>query len=226
MRDINEKKLKSGIKIAGIAGGRTESQAMKYEKNRFAKRGRGKRLNKVDQAFAMQLLTMIGNESSVLDVPCGSGRFHDVFSRAEEYVMVDFDPNMLKVAKERYGEAENVTMLQGDITALQLSDNSIDLCFCMRLFHHIDSEDNVSRTIKELSRVSKRYVAFSFYNQNCWRYLSRKLRGKKVTGHYYSSQLIDKFAREAGLELVHKNPKFNLLEQQCLVLYEKVQTKA
>lgn len=226
MCDTDERKLKSGIKIAGESEGRTKSRAKGYEDNRFSKRDRGKRLDKIDKAFAERLLSMVGHESCVLDVPCGSGRFYNIFCRAKSYTMVDFDPNMLKVVKERYGETENVNILQGDITSLQLNDNSVDLCFCMRLFHHIDSEDNVLKTMKELSRVSIKYVVFSFYNQNCWRYLSRKLWGKKVTGHYYSSQLIDKFAKEVGLRLVQKIPKVNLLEQQCLVLYEKVRTRA
>jgi SAM-dependent methyltransferase len=222
MLEEKTEQLQSGIKVSGKIGKRTVDQAQSYEQNRFAKRPRGRKLDKIDKAFAQRMLDMVGLESCIVDVPCGTGRFYNVFSKAKKLIMIDRDPNMLKVLSERYVAAENVQLAEGDITSLPLEDNTADLCFCIRLLHHIDSQDIVLNVLKELTRVSRKYVAFSFYNQNCWRYYSRKMRGRKITGYYYSFDLINKLAKELGLELIQKKPKINLLEQQCLVLFKKV----
>jgi ubiquinone/menaquinone biosynthesis C-methylase UbiE len=214
-------KMSSGIKVAGETGQRTLDEAKVYEKNRFGKSSRGIRLNKIDKKFAQSLLDIVGEDSCILDIPCGTGRFYPVFSKANKLIMIDRDPNMLKSLEEMYRPGDNVQFFEGDITSISLDDNSVDLCISMRMFHHIDSEELVLKVIKELSRVSCKYVAFSFYNKNCWRYFSRAIRGKKTTGYYYSFGLINKYAKIAGLGLVKKKPVFNLLEQQCLVLFEK-----
>ena len=135
--------------------------------------------------------------------------------------MIDRDSSMLKILEERHCLGDNDQLMEGDITSIPLDDNSVDLCFSMRLFHHIDSEELVLKVIKELARVSKKYVAFSFYNKNCWRYFSKAIRKKKTTGYYYSFELIKNFAMECGLILVETNASHNLIEQQCLILFEK-----
>jgi len=222
--DKIQKQIESGIKESGSVNKRTVDQARNYEENRFGKRARGRRLDKIDKDFARTLFGIIGNNGSVLDIPCGTGRFFDVFSKAKQLVMIDRDPSMLEVLQERNITGNNVQLIEGDITSIPINANSVDLCFSMRLFHHIDSEEILSQIVNELSRVSKRYVAFSFYNKNCWRYYSRKIRGKKPTGNYYSFGLISKLAQQTGLKLIQKKPKVNLLEQQCLVLFEKIES--
>jgi ubiquinone/menaquinone biosynthesis C-methylase UbiE len=214
-------KMSSGIKVDGEANQRTLDQARVYEKNRFGKSQRGIRLDTIDKEFAQSLLDMVGMESTVLDIPCGTGRFYPIFSKVNKLIMIDRDASMLESLKERHNPGDNAQVLEGDITSIQLDDNSVDLCMSMRMFHHIDSDEFVLKVIKELSRVSSKYVAFSFYNKNCWRYFSRTIRGKKTTGYYFRFGFIKKCAEDAGLTLVRKKPVFNMLEQQCLVLFKK-----
>lgn len=221
MVEERAKKMSCGIKADGEVGKRSLDQARVYEKNRFGKRKRGIRLDKLDKEFAQNLLDMVGAESTILDVPCGTGRFYSIFSKVNKLIMIDRDTSMLESLKERHNPGDNIQVLEGDITSIQLDDNSVDLCMSMRMFHHIDSDEFVLKVIKELSRVSSEYVAFSFYNKNCWRYISRAIRGKKITGHYYRFGMIKKYAEEVGLTLVQKTPAFNMLEQQCLVLFKK-----
>ena len=215
--------IDSSVKVAGKVRKRTLTQANNYEANRYSKRGRGRRLDRIDKAFAGKVYDMVGVNSCIVDVPCGSGRFYDIFSKAKSLIMVDCDDNMLEAAQERYGQADNVKMLKADIASLPLEDNSADLCFCMRLFHHMDTETIAFNALKELARVSGKYVALSFYNKNCWRYYSRKLRNKKVTGHYFSFSRMRTMGKQAGLEIVKRHPGKNLIEQQCLVLFKKTQ---
>jgi len=223
MAEENKLQMDSSVKVSGKVRKRTLGQARGYEANRYSKRRRGKRLDRADKAFAQKIYNMLGDNSCIVDVPCGSGRFYDIFSKAKSLIMVDCDHNMLKVAREKYGQAENVKMLQADISSLPLDDNLADLCFCMRLFHHMETEKIAFDTLKELARVSRKYVALSFYNRNCWRYYSRKLRNKKVTGYYFSFSYMTALGKQLGLEIVMRHPRINLVEQQCMVLFKKRQ---
>ena len=164
---------------------------------------------------------MVGRDAHIVDVPCGSGRFFEIFSKAAKLTMVDYSESVLKVAEERYGIPENVKMLQGDIVSLPLSDNSADLCFCMRFFHHLDNDKVTLKVLKELSRVSRKYVALSFYNRNCLRYYRKKLRGKRIRGYYLSFSHLVELDRQADLEIIEKRPNINFVEQQCLVIFKK-----
>ena len=200
---------------------KTIEQTRNYEADRYSKRARGRRLNRIDKAFARKLCAMVGSNAHIVDVPCGSGRFFEIFSKVAKLTMVDYSPSMLKVVREKYVIPESVSIVQGDIAMLPLSDNSADLCFSMRFFHHLDNEEIALKVLKELARVSRKYVAFSFYNRNCVRYYRRKLRRKNITGYYFSFHEIVKLARQAGLAIIAKQPKYNLVEQQCLVIFRK-----
>jgi ubiquinone/menaquinone biosynthesis C-methylase UbiE len=193
-----------------------------YEDERYFSNRRGRRLNELDQAFAKMILELAGEEAHIVDVPCGTGRFFNVFSRAQKLTMIDYSENMLSIVKERHGEHDHIQVLQGDIKALPLEDRSADACFSMRYFHHLDNDKIALTILKELARVSRRYVGISFYNKNSYKYISRTLRGKGMSGFYFKFQTIRDLAEEAGLRVVKKIPKFNLKEQHCLVLFEKV----
>jgi len=78
-------------------------------------------------------------------------------------------------------------------------------------------------SLKELSRISKRYVALSFYNKNCLRFFRRKMLRKKIRGYYITFNHLVNLAKQVGLEPVERFPKLNFIEQQCLVTFRKVQ---
>ena len=75
--------------------------------------------------------------------------------------------------------------------------------------------------LKELARVSSKYVALSFYNINCLRFYRRKILRKKIRGNYITFNHITNLAKQAGLKSVERFPKLNLVEQQCLVIFKK-----
>lgn len=199
----------------------TLSEARNYEKKRFGRRRRTKRLDRFEKAFAQRVYDMVGSGAHIVDIPCGNGRFFSIFSQAGKLTMADYSINMLKAAEERFGTSENVQLLQADISSIGLSNNCADLCFCMRLFHHMKADEVRSTALKELARVSKKYVALSFYNKNSLRFYWRKALGKKIRGNYITFAHIVDLARQAGIKVVQRFPKTNLLEQQCLVIFEK-----
>ena len=199
----------------------TLEKAKAYERKRFTEYRRMRKLDKFEKKFAVRLFEMVGKDSAILDIPCGNGRFYEVFSGVRELVLADYSENMLTATEERIGSVGNVRLIQADISSIPLSDNSMDLCFCMRLFHHMKNEDIRVAALKDLARVSRKYVAFSFYDKKCLRYFWRKCLGKKIRGNYTTIEDFVKLAKPFGLKLV-SSFRCDFIEQQTLVLFEKL----
>jgi len=199
----------------------TRENARDYEQRRFTQKRRMRRLDKSEKAFAQRLFDMVGSHAHIVDIPCGNGRFFHIFSKAEKLIMADYSENMLIATEERFGTSKNVKLLQADISAIPLNAGSADVCFCMRLFHHMKNDEVRLDALKELARVSKKYVALSFYNKSCPRYYWRKILGKKIRGNYVSFAHIVNLAKKAGLVHIERFPKLNLFEQQCMVIFQK-----
>jgi ubiquinone/menaquinone biosynthesis C-methylase UbiE len=199
----------------------TIEEARDYDKSRFTRRYRMRRLDRFEKAFAQKLLDMTGEQSHILDIPCGNGRFFNIFSKAAKLIMADYSLNMLQAVEERFSSIENLELIQADITSLPLDDSSVDLCFCMRLFHHMKNDQVRLKALKELARVSRRYVALSFYNKHCLRFYWRKILRKKIRGNYVTFKHLEDIAKQAGLKVTGRFPRMNLTEQQCLLIFEK-----
>ncbi len=203
------------------AGLTTVEEAKVYEEKRFGRLYKTRKVNRFEKTFAKNMYEMVGREAIIVDVPCGSGRFFEIFSKARKLIMVDYSENMLNAAKEKFEIGENAQMLRGEISNLPLEDDVAELCFCMRLFHHMKTDEIRLNALKELARISNKYVALSFYNKNCLRYYWRKMLGKKIRGNYITFDHILGLAKQIGLEAVERFPKLNLVEQQCLVVFKK-----
>jgi ubiquinone/menaquinone biosynthesis C-methylase UbiE len=211
---------KNVVNSLGLQGNTNYDSAKHYDQNRFSSI-RMQRLDQQEKQFAHFVFNLVGTGASILDVPCGNGRFYDIFSQAKELTMADYSENMLKACKEKYNPGDHVRLIQSDIAALPLPDGSVDLAFCMRLFHHMKTDAIRSAALNELARVSRKYVALTFYNSHSLRYLRKRFLGKKISGVYISFNPLNDIAKKAGLECVYRTPKMNFIEQQCMVIFKK-----
>jgi len=203
------------------AQGYTLDDARHYTERRFTRDARMRRLDAFERRFARDLLARIGSDAHVVDIPCGSGRFAEIFAAGGRVTLIDLLPEMLQAARETVGTRDGVAFVEGDIRSIPLPDGAADLCFCMRLFHHFRGDPIRTEALEELARVSRRFVALSFYNQSSTRYYWRSLLRKKIRGGYITLAHLSELARAAGLRFVERRPRVNLREQQCLVLFEK-----
>lgn len=197
----------------------TVEDARRYEKARFNK-GKMLKYDKFEKLFAQRLFRMVGSDSHIVDIPCGSGRFFEFFSKAKKLVMADYSINMLKICEQKFGTSDKVRLIQCDILSISLPDDWADLCFCMRLFHHMENDKIRLNALKELARVSRKFVALSFYNYNL-RFYRKKILGKKIRGNHTTYNHLVALAKQAGLEPVERFPKVNFFTEQCLVIFKK-----
>jgi ubiquinone/menaquinone biosynthesis C-methylase UbiE len=97
----------------------------------------------------------------VLDVGCGQGKsfrpLNEIFA-PQKIVAVDFEAECLgRAALE--AEGLPVDLRRGDISALELADDSVDVLFCHQTFHHLTRQ---RQALAEFYRVLKPGGLFLF----------------------------------------------------------------
>lgn len=118
--------------------------------------------------LARRALQLAGSPESVLDMPCGAGRFWPMLTRHPTRLLLagDRSPAMLaiaRVAADPVVLARFETLMPLDAFALALPDNAVEHVLCMRLLHHIASPADRLRILGELHRVARSGVTASLW---------------------------------------------------------------
>lgn len=95
-------------------------------------------------------------QTRFLDVGCGNGFFTFYLDKICDAYGIDYSKKMLQMNPVKK------TFLM-DASNLQFEDNSFDIVFCHALLHHVENMDEV---IREMRRVSKKYVIILEPNRN------------------------------------------------------------
>jgi len=74
--------------------------------------------------------------------------------RAPALTCIEIDRALATSLKDRL-DRTNVTVVEGDATAMQLSDASLDSAVCFAMLHHVPSRDLQDRLLAETLRVLK-----------------------------------------------------------------------
>jgi SAM-dependent methyltransferase len=142
-----------------------------YAQHRFRSRARAQR----DPRAAAALLAQCAPKATtVLDVPCGSGRLAAALGLAGRRVCgLDLSPAMLAVAAGPYAGR----LLRADAAALPCADRSFDAVVCCRLLHHLRDQRALERVVGELLRVARTVVIASYWSERSWPGLRQRLIG-------------------------------------------------
>lgn len=99
---------------------------------------------------------------SILDVGCGEGITLDNFRKkkiGEKLYGIDYSDEALKIGRKIY---PYLNLKKGDIYDIKEKNNSFDLVMATEVLEHLD---NPQKALKELIRVSKKYVLLSVPNE-------------------------------------------------------------
>ena len=131
--------------------------AAAYDQRRWGSPKRVRR-NRHKWATILKALARTEDVHSVLDMPCGTGRFTGHLARAGyDVVGSDISLDMMKVAKTNLAEDERIHgYVQADAEKMPLIDNAIDCIVCIRFFLHVDAPGRV-RILHEMGRISRRW---------------------------------------------------------------------
>ena len=191
------------------SGWQSEQVAKKYDERRFTSFfGRA-----FDRAEKNALATVLSEAESqqpiktVLDLPCGTGRISEfLLRRGYDLECADISKEMIDVAQSRLAGigGNDVKYTVMDIYNIDRPDATYDCVSCIRLFQHLDSDER-ARALKELGRVSKRYLVVNVMYTSLYYGLVRKLRlalGRYAPRFTCSQQQLQTELEFAGLRVV------------------------
>ena len=162
--------------------------------------------------MARKALRMAGDPKSVLDLPCGAGRFWAMLAEdpARELFAADNSENMVAVANESHPAAirDRFTLFQTSAFEIDLEDNKVDNIFCMRLLHHIAEQEHRLQIYREFHRVTRDTVCLSLWvdgNYKAWR--RRQLERRREAKAYQNRlvlprHLVEDEFRNAGFDIL------------------------
>jgi ubiquinone/menaquinone biosynthesis C-methylase UbiE len=140
-----------------------------YKKNSVRTRYNGNTASRYDEKRKkrkkwrkeIEAITKIANsfdpDSTVLDIPAGTGRFLMSLKDASHTVYgIDISLDMLLQAKEKC-EDSPVDMIIGDAVTIPLKKDSVDYAVCIRLLNWV-MESTMKNILNELRRVSRKGI--------------------------------------------------------------------
>jgi len=116
---------------------------------------------------------------TVLDVGCGEGFTLNKLKEnkiGKTHEGIDYSKEAITLGKKAY---PSLHIVQGNIYDLKYKDNSFDLVICSEVLEHLE---NPQKALRELTRVSRRYILLSVPNEP-WFYLFNYTQWGKDIGH-------------------------------------------
>lgn len=116
----------------------------------------------------LQFLERFARGGDILEVGCGTGLLLEQMARFGRKVEgVDLSPGMLARARER-----GLEVVEGSVTSLPFEDESFDVVCSFKVLSHVQ---DIERALREMLRVSRRWVVAEFYNRHSLRSLVKRL---------------------------------------------------
>ena len=168
-------------------------------------------------------LTATKKVDSILDVGCGEGF---TLNRLKEKGIgkklegIEYLKAAIELGHKTY---PNINIKQGNIYNLPYKDNSFDLVLCTEVLEHLDDPQ---KGLKELVRVSKKYLVVSVPNEPFF-VLAQLARGKNWSRFGNDIEHINHWTMFGFPKFVKKNAKVKILARRfpfawTMLLLEKI----
>ena len=165
----------------------------------------------VDCAVAVDMLGT--SPATILDVPCGTGRFARVFRKLGHTVQcVDYSREMCRYMRERYG-SDPFRVIRADVFSLPFAEHTFDVVFTSRLAFHYE---NLVDLLPELARVVKPsgFIIFDSLNRYSLRHMASVLidrfRSPGQRLWFHSLADVRLALKKAGLQVIESRSRYVL----------------
>ena len=158
--------------------------------------------------FENDLISLISplNPKNILDAGCGEGftlsKFYE-FKIGKELEGIDSSEQAVELGKKMY---PHLSLKIGNIYTLRYIDNYFDIVICTEVLEHLE---NPARALKEIERVSSKYVLLTVPNEP-WFTLFNYTRWGQDIGHInkWSNPSFEKFIIHHSLLVIKevRNP--------------------
>jgi len=150
------------------------------------------------QAQLKIVLEMLDSEKGLLlDIGCAAGaEFEPLLARGFQIVGLDYAPEMLRLAQQRYGASDGVHLCRADAESLPFPDASFDQVVCLGVFEYLSTYDRGLDEIRRVlrpggvailslpTRISLDRLSYNLIHMTAvpaWRMVKR-LMGKRTSG--------------------------------------------
>jgi len=118
--------------------------------------------------MARKALKMAGNPRSVLDLPCGTGRFWEMLAEQPDRIIYVADNSQSMIDAGMENRPKKVTSrikqaFQCSAFSTGLPDNFVECVFSIRLMHHIEKSEDRIVMLKEFARISSDTILVSLW---------------------------------------------------------------
>ena len=106
-----------------------------------------------NQFLLPTLLNLVPSTLSIADIGCGTGDTLCTLSPYVQHIIgIDQSNEMIQIARQRTNDLGNVTIKEGSLGALPISNNSVNAVLCILVLHHVS---NISTALKDIHRILK-----------------------------------------------------------------------
>ena len=147
------------------------------------------------------LLALVPEALVVADLGCGPGTTSaHVAPAVRKVIAVDRLPLMLERAGHRLAAFDNVELRPGDLSALPIANEEVDVALCVLVLHHVRDVPAALAEIRRILRERGRCIIVDMIAHD--REEFRHSMGHQHLG--FEDDLLDTQANEAGLELLFR----------------------
>jgi len=207
---------------------RLQDEALAEQYAARFERGSRARIDRREQRAVRKIFAHLPDCHSVLDVPCGAARFVNALAEGGRRVWgADSAREILIHAQKRAMRfGVRAGFIHGDASRLPFGPDAVDAVFCNRLLHHILKPQERAVILRELRRVSRRYLVISFFDYHGFAAVRRLLKSLKGSKPKYAGQPThEQFEREVnkcGLRVRDLVPTGAVWVSQKYFVLEKV----
>lgn len=148
----------------------------------------------------------VGHSRVVLDLPCGGSRLTPAFAEFADLVIeADIAIGPVLFGRSASAVATPRVWMTASAFHIPLRDAAVDGTVCVRLSHHLPTGPERDRLVRELLRVSRRFVVMTYFDHHSVKNRLRRLRqpfDHKPPKMTMTTARVAELAREQGARLV------------------------
>jgi len=201
--------------------------AERYDRERFSSLP-GRVFNALEKHNMRKAFRAVPRDQTVLDLPCGTGRFSEVLlEEGFKVIGIDISQAMLEVAKrklERFGPRFETRV--ADVRELaRMESQRYDVALCARVLMHFPLEEQIS-FLRSVAELTRRQVVFtqslSTPYQRLRRRIKRLLGNQPPAGYPITEAELKTLLAGAGLKEVGRLRPMPLVTEAIYVIAERV----
>ena len=157
-----------------------------------------------EHQVAQKALKLAGSPKSVLDMPCGTGRFWQLLAADLDRTIyaVDYSQNMINMGLQHRPKdtVQRIQVRQGSAFDLPFANDFVETVFCIRFIHHLGESQDRLKLLRELERVSRSSVIISLWVDGNYKARRRKNLEARRSKNGYQNRFVvsaEKFEAEA-----------------------------